>query len=88
MRLYREFLQKVGLYEGFCPERCVWLVGGGGYLQGVKSVVDFSSEKITVSLKAGWIEVEGRMLSIGKFEAGDLEILGEIERITYQKRGK
>ena len=53
-------------------------LNGGGYFEGVKTVGDFSPERIVLFFSRGIIEVEGVELSIAKYCDGDLQIGGKI----------
>jgi hypothetical protein len=85
MRLYEEIFKSV---DGVACARCILLPGGGGYLQGVKAVEDFSSEHIIVCFPKKRVVIEGEGLSIGKYCDGDLQIDGCIVRISVEKEGE
>lgn len=75
MRLYEEIFKNV---EGAAFARCVLAVGGNGYFEGVKSVGDFSPERIVLYFPRERVEIEGENLSIGKYYDGDLLLCGKI----------
>ncbi len=75
MRIYDEVFKNPT--ESACA-RCVVVPGGGGYLEGVKSVGDFSAEKIVVYFPKQTVEVEGVNLAIKKYYDGDLQIGGRV----------
>ena len=75
MRLFDEIFKSV---DGMAQQRCTFVVGGGGYFEGVKSVGDFSPQKIVLYFPRGGVEVEGAELAIKKYCDGDLEISGKI----------
>ncbi len=74
MRLYDEIFKDNELTAG----RCIVLPGGGGYFEGVKSVGDFSPEKIELCFARKKVEVEGVDLAIVKYCDGDLQLSGKI----------
>ena len=75
MRLYEEIFKNP---EGMALSRFTVAVGGGGYFEGVKSVGDFSSEKIVLYFSRECLEIEGNGLFIRKYCDGDLELAGKI----------
>ncbi len=83
MRLYREV---IGDKELFLGEKCVFFPAGGGYFEGIKTVVAFSSERATFAFKSGLVEVEGENLEIGKICDGDVFISGKIRSVVYEHR--
>lgn len=74
MRLYDEIFKSVDIASA----RCVVVPSGGGYFEGVKTVGDFSPEKIVLYFSRESVEVEGEELSIKKYCDGDLELSGKI----------
>lgn len=78
MRLYDEIFKDPS--DGACA-RCIVVPGGGGYFEGVKSVGDFSTEKIVVYFPKQTIEVEGKDLSIKKYYDGDLQVGGRVTSV-------
>lgn len=75
MRLYEEIFKNV---DGAAIARCVMVPCGGGYFEGVKSVADFSEEKLTLVFPHQLVEVEGSALCIKKYSDGDLQLSGKI----------
>ncbi|MBQ4053662.1 MAG: YabP/YqfC family sporulation protein [Clostridia bacterium] len=75
MGLYDEIFKNPS--DSACA-RCVVVPGGGGYFEGVKSVGDFSTEKIVVYFPKQTVEVEGKNLAIKKYYDGDLQIGGRV----------
>ena len=75
MRLYDEIFKSV---EGVAFARCTIVPGGGGYFEGVKTVGDFSSERVVVYFPREEIEVLGEGLGIKKYCDGDLQISGRV----------
>jgi hypothetical protein len=84
MRLYDEIFKSV---DGMAQKRCVFVVGGGGYFEGVKAVGDFSSQKIVLYFPHECVEVEGSELAIKKYCDGDLELSGKIVCIRLLEKG-
>ena len=75
MRLFNEIFKNDTLAS---LARCTLIVGGGGYFEGVKTVGDFTPERIVLYFPKESIEIEGENLSIGKYCDGDLRLLGKI----------
>ena len=75
MRLYEELFKSA---EGGLS-RCIWTPRGGGYFQGVKSLGDFSSERIVICFPKSAVEATGKGLTIKKYCDGDLEISGRLD---------
>lgn len=75
MRLFDEIFKNDTLAS---LARCVVIVGGGGYFEGVKTVGDFTPERIVLYFPKETVIVEGENLSIGKYCDGDLRLLGKI----------
>ncbi len=75
MRLFDEIFKNDTLAS---LARCVVIVGGGGYFEGVKTVGDFTPERIVVYFPKETVIIEGENLSIGKYCDGDLRLLGKI----------
>jgi hypothetical protein len=50
----------------------------GAYVEGVKSLKDYSSERVELILKSGVLVFRGQGLKISKYCAGDLAIRGKI----------
>ncbi len=78
MRLYDEIFKDPN--DGACP-RCIVVPGGGGYFEGVRSVGDFSPEKIVVYFPRQAVEIEGTELTIKKYYDGDLQIGGRVTSV-------
>lgn len=53
----------------------------GCYLEGVKSLVDFSSERVEIALKGCRLTVKGEGLKIAKYYGKDMVILGKISAV-------
>ncbi len=81
MRLVSEIMRALGA-EGD-PAHIQYAVsdGKGGYFQNVRRLCEFSREKIVLQGKASGLTVEGRELSVKKYAAGDLVLLGAIESV-------
>lgn len=74
MRLYDEIFKSA---DG-ATVRCMIVPNGGGYFEGVKTVGDFSPERVVLYFPRESVEVEGERLSIKKYCDGDLELSGRI----------
>ncbi len=61
--------------------RMVILGESGCYIEGVKSLRDFSDSKVEISLKGCKITIRGEGLKIGKYYCGDMAILGKISAV-------
>ena len=85
MRLYEEILKSV---DGASISRCILVPNGGGYFEGVKSVEDFSPQRIVLRFSQGQTVIEGVGLFIKKYCDGDLEILGKINAFYLLKDGE
>lgn len=55
--------------------------GSALFLEGVKSLKEYTPQKITTFLKKGELEITGEGLFIKKFFEGDLVICGKITQI-------
>ena len=75
MRLYDEIFKNA---DGAAFTRCVIVPCGGGYFEGVKTVEDFSAERILIRFSHQRVEVLGKSLVIKKYCDGDLQVLGKI----------
>ena len=78
----REFQAESGLDTG----RVQYTVrdGKGGYFQNVKKIAEFSQESVLLRGKKGSLRIVGKNLSLSKYYAGDLALLGEIERVERE----
>lgn len=85
MRLFQEMFKNARQSDGeIAPmPRCVILPSQGAYFEGVKSVGDFSSERLVLYFSKHSAEVDGTRFIIGKYCDGDLELLGEIECVRF-----
>lgn len=84
MRLYDEIFKNA---DGAAFARCTVVPGGGGYFEGVKSVGDFSAERIIVCFAKAAVVAEGENLSIRKYYDGDLQIDGTILSLQVERDG-
>lgn len=57
----------------------------GGYFRAVKSVAEFSEEKIVLLAGRRVITVEGEKLEIGKYFEQDIFIKGGIQSVKIEK---
>lgn len=81
MRLYEEIVKtfKGGdAGELFASARFTVLPGFGGYFQGVRTVSEFSPDRVVLATKKDLLEVEGKNFVIRKYCDGDLSLSGEI----------
>ena len=85
MRLYDEIFKSV---DGVAVARCLLVPGGEGYLEGVKSVEEFSSKRLVICFSKNRVEIEGEGLSISKYYEGDLQIAGRIFSWKIDKSGE
>ena len=51
------------------------------YLENVRSIIKYTTEEISVSLKKGGLNVNGSGLYVKKYCAGDLVVCGNIKSI-------
>ena len=51
------------------------------YLENVRSIIKYTSEEISLSLKKGGLNVNGSNLYVKKYCAGDLVVCGNIKSI-------
>ena len=84
MRLFSELF---GADEVLTGARVIWNVDGESYLQGIKSVVEFTQEKIVVRTGAGLVVVQGNALTIKKYADGDLQIGGRVTSLSLPEKG-
>ena len=82
MRLYDEIFKNT---EGFPFARCTFVPGGGGYFEGVKSVGDFSPERVVIYFPRCVLSVEGKELEIKKYYDGDLQLSGQIFTLSIEQ---
>ena len=59
--------------------------GRGGVFQNVKRLLEFSDTAIVLAGKKGKVRVEGNHLALGKCCAGDITILGDVERVMREE---
>ena len=85
MRLYEEIFKSV---NGAALARCLMIPNGEGYFEGVKSVDEFTPDRIVIGFLKNRVEIIGKDLSIGKYCEGDLHILGEIVLVAVLREGE
>lgn len=61
--------------------RAVMLGDNAFYLEGVVSILDFTSQEITVRLKKGGVTLLGEDFKIVKYSQGDLAVCGKIKSV-------
>ncbi|MBR2330537.1 MAG: YabP/YqfC family sporulation protein [Clostridia bacterium] len=86
MRLYDELFTG----EQSALPRCIITLGGDAYFIGVKTVGDFSPEKIVLHFTGQQVEIAGENLCIRKYCDGDLALRGNVREIKIldKERGK
>ena len=84
MRLYDEILKGA---DGLTFGRCIFIPKGGGYFEGVRSIGDFSPERVVVCFSKLSVAVEGSFLCIKKYCDGDLQLGGKILSVTVVDEG-
>ncbi len=82
MRLYDEIFKSP---SGMALARCLVIPGGGAYFEGVKTVGDFSPERIVLYFPRETAEIEGENLIIKKYCDGDLELGGSVFSVRFLK---
>ncbi len=82
MRLYGELFKNP---EGVSFSRCTFVPAGGGYFEGVKSVGDFSPERVVLYFPRHSVEITGQGLSIRKYCDGDLQLFGKITALQVSE---
>ena len=85
MRLYDEIFKNA---NGGGFSRCVVTPCGGGYFEGVKSLEDFSAERIVICFAKHRVEAVGNGLSIKKYCDGDLQVHGVIRAVRVLADGE
>ena len=75
MRIYEQLFKSV---DGAATARCTLVPRGEGYFEGVKSVGDFSAERIVLYFACESVEIVGENLSISKYYEEDLHLTGRI----------
>lgn len=81
MELLHQLLQEAG---ADMREAVTWIPSFGAYLQGVKRVDEFSSERICAAAGRSRLIIVGENLAIEKYFGGDLFVKGEIKAISYE----
>ncbi len=76
MKLHRE------LFSNFAPVSS-FAFGQGGYIEGVRSVLEFSSGKLKLRLVHGTVEIEGKNLKIDKYTEEDFAFSGSAELVRF-----
>ena len=82
MELFREISRSLKAETGAGVSFTV--LEGGGYFQNVKRIEEFSSETILLRGKKGKVRLIGRDLSLSKYYAGDVAVLGEILKVERE----
>lgn len=81
MKLLQQILTEAGADDA----RAFTIVPGfGGYFKCVKSICEYSPEKIIVLVGKSRLELEGKCLAVGKYFQGDLFVSGSIEGVRIE----
>lgn len=83
MSLIDNICNSLGLGQISHEYRMMMLGEWGVYLEGVKSLKDYSAEKVELTLKSGGIVLKGQGLKISKYCDGDIAIRGKV--ISWEK---
>ena len=87
MRLFEELFKNGGIKGDLSLlPRIVILPSEGAYVEGVKSVGDFTGERIVLYFsckKFPCVEIEGERFTIAKLCEGDLHLTGDIFSIRF-----
>ncbi len=70
------------LAEEISAFRCVLLGGRSVYIEGVKGILGYSPEEVSVQLKKSRLRVCGEKLVIKELNAGEITVNGRIESIS------
>ena len=84
MRLYDEIIHSEG-WTAFAGARVLFMPLRAAYFEGVKSLGDFSAERVEIFFPSCVVSVEGEALSIGKYSDGDLSVLGKIRLLSVKE---
>ena len=80
MRLYDEIFKSA---NGIALSRCLIIPGGGAYFEGVKTVGDFSPQRIVLYFPRETAEIEGENFIIQKYCDGDLQLGGNVFSVRF-----
>ncbi len=58
--------------------------GFGGYFRSVKTVAEFSPQRVVLLLRRGAVTLEGEGLEVAKYFEGDALIRGEVKEIKIE----
>lgn len=86
MKLYKEVMEKAGLDGLVLSGRGHFEIGGGAYFEDVKSLSEYSKEKIVVSFQKGQVILTGEAFEIGQYGDGDLEVKGKIYGYAFEEK--
>ena len=85
MRFSEEIFTALGGEGETSRVRYTVVDGRGGYFQNVKRLPEFSSGVVVLRGRRGGVRVEGNGLSLGKYCAGDVCVLGDIVRVSREE---
>lgn len=89
MRLIGEILSLLAVEElSVSAVQYTVVDGRGGVFQNVRKLVEFSAESIVLAGKKGRLRVTGSNLSLGKCAAGDITVLGDIQKVEREDEKK
>ena len=80
MRLFSELF--AGLLSASGGSVRYTVAEGEAVFENVKRISAFSEERIVLLGRRGAVEVEGTGLSLGRYDAGDVVVLGTVARVT------
>lgn len=80
MRLFSELF--AGLLSASGGSVRYTVAEGEAVFENVKRISAFSEERIVLLGRRGAVEVEGAGLSLGRYDAGDVVVLGTVVRVT------
>ena len=80
MRLFSELF--AGLLSASGGSVRYTIEEGAGVFENVKRIAAFSEERIVLRGRRDAVEVEGAGLSLGRYDSGDVVVLGTIARVT------
>ena len=86
MSLYENILKTLGVATTDLPcDYRITLCGGlGAHVEGVKKIIDISTEKVIFEVKNGKIIIEGNCLKLVSFIYGDASIKGKVLRVAIE----
>lgn len=80
MKLLRQILSEAGADTG---EAFTVVPGFGAYFQNVRSVVEYSEERVVLAVGRATVVVTGERLTVGNYFQRDLLLLGNVFTTAY-----